>query len=162
MKSTIAFASVALLSLSLLSSCKSNSTSASDTNSTGVASGVMTATINNAPWVGQAGGYRHAGVLNNAQFEGFIIPTDQIAISLSPDINSVGSFPLTDATPSGNFVWIHYLNAKETYGRVLSGSITITALTATNVQGTFDVMIKSDGRGDTARITNGKFNAPLS
>jgi hypothetical protein len=123
----------------------------------------MTATINGTAWSGQAGGYRHAGTLNNLTFEGWTGSTltdfHQIAIGVSPNINAPGTYPVDGSPTSISYVEPGKKHS-DSYHRNPSGTLTINVLTATNVQGSFEVILEDD-TGKTVTMTNGKFNAPL-
>jgi len=122
----------------------------------------MTATINGKSWSGQVVGFRHAGPLNNLQFEGWVTtPFQQIPIGVSPTIKGPGTYPFVTNQSAGYVASVSYNITTASYSQIIDGSLTITVLTATNVQGTFQFRAIS-GMGDTVVVTNGQFNVPLS
>ncbi|GEM_PF-1766612 len=172
MRSLSRFSFVLLVGAALIGGCKSNSTSADSTtnnnnnggnNNGGNTNTVgMTATVNGKAWTGQVVGFRHAPGLNDVQFEGWVnTPFQQIPIVLSPDIYTTGTYPFVrDVPQSGQLANTAFNTMTGSYSDILQGSITVTAFTNTNIQGTFYFSARS-GMGDTVVITNGKFNVPL-
>lgn len=124
----------------------------------------MTATINGNAWKSDAVvGFLHAAPLNNIQFEGWInTPLQQIPFGVSPTITDTGTYPLVqnDQT-SSNMVEVSYNTDASSYSDNVTGSITITVLTSTSIQGTFNFTATGEPYGDTVIVSNGQFNVPL-
>ncbi len=164
MKPVFQFSIVLLFVSAMLYGCKSDSTSSNNSSSTFAAS-TMTATINGKAWKSDGvGGVRYAGPLSNLQFEGWVnTPFQQIPFGVSPTITGPGTYALVqnDQT-SGNIVQVSYNTDTSSYSDNVTGSITITVLTNTNVQGTFNFRAIGEPYGDTVIVSNGQFNVPLS
>lgn len=126
----------------------------------------MTATINGTAWTSQGvKGFRHAGQLSNIQFEGWTglggSDFKQMVIGLTPSINQPGTYNVSnDRSYQGNYAVTTYNTMTGAYSDLIDGSVTITALTNTNIQGTFQFRA-TGSMDDTVRVTNGTFNVPL-
>jgi hypothetical protein len=154
----------------LLGGCKSDSTSSNSSSNT-FAANTMTATINGKTWKSDGVvGFRFAPTATpNLQFEGWVnepntqIPSDQIPFNVSPAITAPGTYPLvanvnslTDMTAS-----VAFNTDTASFSDYVSGSMTITVLTSTNVQGTFSFKATGGPNEDTVIVSNGQFNIPL-
>ena len=163
MNTIVRYFLVLLFVSAMLGGCKSNSTSANNSSTT-VAASTMTATINGNAWKSDAVvGFLHAAPLNNVQFEGWVnTPFQQIPFGVSTTITGPGTYTLVqnDQT-SGNIVQVSYNTDTESYSDNVTGSITITVLTNTNVQGTFNFRATGAPNNDTLIVSNGQFNVPL-
>ncbi|MFI5201874.1 MAG: DUF6252 family protein [Candidatus Kapaibacterium sp.] len=163
MKPIFQFSIVLLFSSVLLGGCKSNSTSPNSSGTNNIPSG-MTATINGKAWKSEAVvGFLHAAPLNNVQFEGWVnTPFQQMPFGVSTSITGPGTYALiqNDQT-TGNIVQVSYNTDASSYSDNVTGSITITILTNSNIQGTFNFSAIGAPYGDTVIVTNGQFNVPL-
>ncbi len=120
----------------------------------------MTATINGKAWSGTGYGSTK-DQLNNLQFGG-VAGTDRIIMGVSPSITRTGTYPFANYPFAGDSVEVTYISPDGmSYDEDLSGFLTLTSWNSTNIQGTFYFSNRSNFKGDTAIITNGKFNINL-
>ena len=126
----------------------------------------MTATVNGKAWKSDAVvGFRYAPTATpNLQFEGWVNqPFVQIPFNVSPAITGPGTYPLVTSVSSltEQSAEVSLNTDTSSYSDEVSGSMTITALTTTNVQGTFHFTAVGAPHGDTITVTSGQFNVPL-
>jgi hypothetical protein len=166
MKKTISQFSLVLALVSLLlGGCKSNSTSPNNSGNTITAS-TMTATVDGKAWKSDGVvGFRYAQTATpNLQFEGWINqPFVQIPFNVSPAITGPGTYPLVTRVSSLNEMSaeVSFNTDTASFSDNVTGSLTITVLTNTNVQGTFNFKATGGFNEDTVIVTNGQFNIPL-
>jgi len=96
-------------------------------------------------------GFPHDSVIINSQFAG------QSAVTLNIPNAKVGSFDV--ATSGATFKFANGIGLQNVYTSSI-GTIVVTSLTSTTVEGTFAVSADNVG-GVTATITEGQFKAKL-
>lgn len=150
------FGFLMVLGLALLSSCKSDSTSANGTNNNNSATGVS-AKVNGSAWAATTvqsswnnnalgiGGVEIAGATSR-QVNITGIVTQPGTYQLGPFTGIIATF--SDGSATGVKIYM-----------VTSGSLVVEELSATGAKGTFQFEAKEANGGSDARsITDGKFN----
>jgi len=140
----------------------SDSSASTDPNangSAGVTNGTFTATINGTNWsaVGKVAVTRSASIISIAGGS-----LSYVVSFGTGTANVAGVFPLTYLNPSGALAIVSNTSGAS-WSTALpggTGTLTITALTATRVAGTFvfDAPSASGSGNGTLHVTNGKFD----
>ena len=150
----------ALIGVSVFS-CKKNKTTPTPIKNTPIPIG-MTAVVNNADW---AATYYYATIdtvndtiiyldINGANANSLYPTQDFFTLVIKGYNYKTGVFNIT-FTSGGNAV--DYTYNYMSYQSV-SGTITLTQVSTTNVQGTFNATFSS---GSNLTVTNGQFNVPI-
>jgi hypothetical protein len=158
MKSTLSFCFVALLVVSTITGCKSDSTSS---NNTGAGSNGLSATVSGSSWT--------PDVPAHAIFTSF---TEQTAISASkttgesmgimfnPGVSKAGTYKIGIAdSASGVFV---KQNPSRSYSG-WNGTVTVSSWTSSHITGTFNFVAKNvQNVSDSVVISGGAFDLDIT
>jgi hypothetical protein len=152
---------LAVVLLSVLSACGSDSPSGPSGDGGGLSQGTMRATVDGVVWTGRI----NVAAIATGNFlvmtgETGIGTPDQILLSLSTPAR-VGTETVASGLVVGTYVntpTVNWLAA----GPTGSGTVTVSTLTATSATGTFEfVMVPNPGLGSNKVVTNGEFNARI-